>query len=195
MLFRSPHVLWQAKHSWPTLEFMRNATSQKMAPVSLGKFLLDQILSMNPVTAPLWLAGLCFGLFSRAARPWRILSVLYLAVFALLVAGGRSRASYLAVGYPMLLALGGIAWEHALSQPARAWIKRPAAAAMVVLGLPLMPFAIPVLPVETFIRYQRALGLQPRTEERHRMGPLPQQYADMFGWDDMTALVAKAYRR
>ena len=190
-----PHVLWQARNGWPTLEFMRNATSQKMAAVSLGKFLLDQILSMNPVTAPLWLAGLLFGLFARAARPWRILSLLYLAVFALLVAGGRSRASYLAVAYPMLLALGGIAWERGLSRPARAWLKAPVAAAMVLLGLPLIPFAIPVLPVDTFIRYQKALGLQPRTEERHRMGALPQQYADMFGWDEMAALVARAYGR
>src|SRR5438093_4275901 len=27
------------------------------------------------------------------------------------------------------------------------------------------------------------------------MGLLPQQYADMFGWEEMTALVAKAYER
>ena len=27
------------------------------------------------------------------------------------------------------------------------------------------------------------------------MGQLPQQYADMFGWEEMTALVAEAYSR
>ena len=65
----------------------------------------------------------------------------------------------------------------------------------MLAGAPLLPFALPVLPVETFIRYQAALGRQPHTDERQRMGLLPQQYADMFGWEEMVALVAKAYQR
>jgi hypothetical protein len=73
---------------------------------------------------------------------------------------------------------------------------RPALAVLVVgLGLVALPMALPILPVETFVRYQAALGLSPKTEERHRMGPLPQHYADMFGWEQMTRLVAEAYRR
>jgi hypothetical protein len=37
--------------------------------------------------------------------------------------------------------------------------------------------------------------MSPATEERHDVGPLSQQYADMFGWEEMTALVARAYQR
>jgi dolichyl-phosphate-mannose-protein mannosyltransferase len=190
-----PYVLWEARHGWPTLEFMHNATTQKMADVSPLRFLLDQILQMNPGAAPVWIAGILFGLFAREGRRWRVLVWIYFAVLALLVAGGRSRASYLAVAYPMLLALGGVALERVTASASRRWM-RPALAVLVVgMGLVALPMALPILPVETFVRYQRALGASPRTEERHRMGPLPQHYADMFGWEQMTQLAAEAYRR
>jgi hypothetical protein len=190
-----PYALWEARHGWPTLEFMHNAATQKMAEVSPLRFLLDQILQMNPGAAPVWIAGILFGLFAREGRRWRALVWIYFAVLALLVAGGRSRASYLAVAYPMLLALGGTALEGVTAPAGRRWM-RPALAVLVVgLGLVALPMALPILPVETFVRYQWALGLSPKTEERHRMGPLPQHYADMFGWEQMTQLVAEAYRR
>jgi hypothetical protein len=190
-----PHVVWQVQHDWPTLEFMRNATGQKMASTSPLRFFVDQLLSMNPIFAPVWMAGLLFGMFSDTARRGRLLVLAYLAVFALLAFGGHSRASYLAVAYPPLLALGGIAIERALAPPRRHWLRAPAVVALVVLGAVPVPLAIPTLPVETFIRYQAALGQAPRTEERHHMGALPQQYADMFGWEEMVALVDQAYQR
>jgi hypothetical protein len=58
-----------------------------------------------------------------------------------------------------------------------------------------MPFGLPVLPVRSFVRYQAALGMAPSTDERLALGALPQHYADMFGWEEMAALVNQAYRR
>ena len=57
------------------------------------------------------------------------------------------------------------------------------------------PVARPVLEVDTFIRYQAALKMQPSTEERLEVGPLPQHYADMFGWEELAGLVETAYQR
>ena len=190
----SPHVIWQIAHGWPTLEFMRNATSIKMNDVSPVQFLLDQVLSMNPGAAPVWIAGLFFGLAGGARSRGRVLGWMYLAVFALLLMAGRSRASYLAPAYPALFALGGVAWER-FTEARRAWIRPALAGVVVVLGAVIVPFALPVLPVDMFVRYQAALGIAPRTEERQDMGLLPQQYADMFGWEEMAALVGEAYER
>jgi hypothetical protein len=190
-----PHLIWQQANGWPTLEFMRNATARKMADVGWSEFVWRQILQMTPGTLPVWLGGLHFALFARAGRPWRVLAWIYLAVALLLVLGGRSRASYLAVAYPMLLALGGVAWERWTSVP-RARAPRVVLPALVIAsGLVTLPFALPILPVETFVRYQRALGMAPATEERLEVGPLPQHYADMFGWEELTELVARAYGR
>jgi dolichyl-phosphate-mannose-protein mannosyltransferase len=190
----SPHVLWQIAHGWPTLEFMRNAASIKMTDVSPLQFLLDQVLSMNPGAAPVWVAGLLFGLAGGARSPGRALAWMYVAVFALLVLAGRSRASYLAPAYPPLFALGGVAWER-FTETRRGWIRPALAVLVAAFGLGIVPFALPVLPVDVFVRYQSAMGLAPRTKERQEMGLLPQQYADMFGWEEMAALAGEAYGR
>jgi len=191
----TPHLVWQAHHGWPTLEFMRNATSMKMAPMSPGDFLVHQVLDMNPGSAPLWIAGLFFGLFALRGQGGQVLAWIYLVVLAILLGQGHARSSYLAVAYPMLLALGGVAVERFTRGPGRRWIAPALAGLIVVLGLVALPMALPVLPVGTFVRYQGALGLAPQTEERQTMDVLPQHYADMFGWEGMVQLVKIAYDR
>jgi hypothetical protein len=57
---------------------------------------------------------------------------------------------------------------------------------MVALGALFAPLAIPVLP-ETYIRYTKALHLQPPRIEAWKLGPLPQIFADQFGWKGMVA--------
>lgn len=190
-----PYLLWQIGHDWPMLEFMRNATNLKMEDISPLHFVLDQVLSMNPGTFPVWVAGIVFGLSGRERGAGRVLVWIYLSVFALLMVSGRSRASYLAVAYPPILALGSVALERVSAVRRRGWLRPAVAAVIVSTGIAALPFALPILRVETFVRYQSALGMSPRTEERHTIGTLPQQYADMFGWEEMTALVAKAYGR
>lgn len=188
-----PHLLWQMTHGWPTFEFMRNATSIKMADVSPAAFLLDQVLTNNPGAVPVWLAGIVFG-FTPGGRRGRVLVWIYLTVLLLLLAGGHSRASYLAPAYPMLFALGGVAIERQ-SAAGRDWVRPVALALLVIFGVLVLPLALPVLPVQTFVRYQAALGQSPRTEETQDVGSLPQHFADMFGWEEMTDLVAEAYSR
>ncbi|MCI0408823.1 MAG: glycosyltransferase family 39 protein, partial [Acidobacteria bacterium] len=55
-----PHLLWQIANAWPTLEFVHNATTQKMAEVSWGDFLKGLIDAVHPLTLPLWVSGLAF---------------------------------------------------------------------------------------------------------------------------------------
>lgn len=196
-LIFAPHVIWQMGHGWPTLEFMRNATTLKMVSTTPVAFLEQQVLEMNPGAAPIWIAGLVYGIagFRGRSDPGQILPWIYLSVLALLLAQGHSRASYLAVAYPPLLALGSVAVERFSDRIGRRWMRPTLAGLVILLGAVAVPMALPVLPVTAFVRYQAALGLAPRTEERNEMGALPQDYADMFGWEQMTALVAEAYQR
>jgi hypothetical protein len=188
-----PHVLWQVANHYPTLEFIHNATAQKMVRVGPLAFFEGQVLTMGPGNAPVWMAGLVFALFARRGRPWQLFAWVWVAVCVLLLANGRSRASYLSPAYPALFAAGGVAWEGLLSGGFARWT-RPALLAMVgLLGIVAAPFAIPVLPVPSFLRYQAALGMTPKTEERHQVGPLSQQYADMFGWGEIAAMVERAW--
>lgn len=66
---------------------------------------------------------------------------------------------------------------------------------LIVTAFIFMPFTLPVLPVEQFIKYEHFFGLAPKAEERFSIGELPQYYADQFGWREMVDSVASAYKK
>jgi hypothetical protein len=181
-----PNLIWEARHQFATIELLSNiAHSHKNAVVTPWSFFSGQIILMHPLTLPIWLSGLVWLL--RQPR-YRALGVAFIALFVEFVAM-KGKIYYIGPAYPMLFASGAIVVDRALS--AR-W--RPAVVAALVTGGALTaPMAIPILPVETFIAYQRRLHLAPPRTESMRLGPLPQQYADMFGWPEMAATVARVY--
>jgi hypothetical protein len=80
------------------------------------------------------------------------------------------------------------------------WLTRQVArnallAVVAVVGALLSPMAIPILPVETYIAYAKAMGVAPSAlaTEHIKLGILPQHFADMFGWPQMAARVAAVY--
>ncbi len=187
-----PHVLWQVQHGFPTREFIRNATLYKNLPQSPVSFLAESILQVHPVTLPLWLAGLYFFFRAEAGKPFRALGWCYAAVLALMLAT-NAKAYYLAPAYYMLFAAGAVQAEAFIRGRQWNWLKPAGAATILAGGLVTLPYALPVLPVESFIRYADFLGLHPGGGERGPSGKLMQQYADMFGWENQAATVAKVY--
>ncbi len=76
------------------------------------------------------------------------------------------------------------------------WLKPAYIALLVVTGLLLAPFAyFPMLTVDQYIAYSKFMHLEPVRLENHEMGPLPQIYADQFGWKEMAQVVADAYHK
>lgn len=186
-----PYVLWNAAHDWAHLEFIDSAVSGKYSGLTAWSFLSGQVLHQNPVTLPVWLAGLVWLLFVPGGRSFRILGVVWITACLVLVANGQSKAGYLANVYAPLFAAGGVAWERLL--PERVPV-RAAAILILLAGLVLAPLATPVLPVETYVAYAEALGFGPSTDEGHELDELPQFFADMFGWKSKAEAVAAVYR-
>lgn len=185
-----PYVLWNATHGWAHLEFIENAVGGKYSGLTAWSFLSGQVLHQNPVTLPVWLAGLAWLLFASGGRTFRILGIVWVTACVVLVANGHSKASYLANVYAPLFAAGGVAWERLL--PERTSVR--AAAVLVLLsGFVLAPLATPILPVETYVAYAEKLGFAPSTDEGHELARLPQFYADMFGWKEKAEAVAAVY--
>ena len=52
-----------------------------------------------------------------------------------------------------------------------------------------------MLPVADLLEYTRAIGAAPPQEEKGEKSVLPPNYADMFGWPEMVAAVARVYNR
>ena len=99
----------------------------------------------------------------------------------------------LTLGPTLLFAAGGVAWERWLAAKRLRWIKPVYASLMVLMGALIAPTVLPVLPPESYIRYSAVLHLQQPRIETFRLGPLPQLFADQFGWEEMVATVARVY--
>jgi hypothetical protein len=188
-----PHVIWQVQHGFPTAEFVRNAQEHKIAAVSPAGFLAAQALMMNPLTLPIWLAGLWYFAVPREGRAFRLFAWAFASVLAVLLVQ-RAKPYYLTPIYPVLLAGGATQLEAWTSGSPR--LRGGLLALLSVGGLALAPFALPALPVKTFVAYSRALGQEPAdsAQERHELAELPQHFADMFGWEELAREVSRVYQ-
>lgn len=188
-----PNLLWNIQHHFPFLELQENIRrSGRNVDLSLLDFFGQQVLTMLPLSAAIWLAGLWHYLFTKEGKPFRALGWAWLLTTAIILIL-NPRIYYLWPAFPILFAAGGVRCEIWLSRPRLEWLKVAYPALMAVLCVVIAPIAIPVLPVETYIRYTEALHLQQPRVETHRLGPLPQIFADQFGWEEMAATVAKVY--
>ena len=188
-----PNLLWNIHHHFPFLEIKANDLhSGRDVPLGAVAFFAQEILTMLPLTLPIWLAGLWFFFFSKPGKPFRVLGWAWVFTAGIIVTLSP-RIYYLYPAFPLLFAAGSVMWEAWLDRPRLQWLKPAYAALMVVTGAILSPLAIPVLPPELYIRYTQALHLHPPTIEIHNLGPLPQIFADQFGWEEMTATVARVY--
>jgi len=188
-----PHVVWQWMHDWPTLEFIANAASQKNVSLAPAAFVAEQLMQMNVLAAPVWLAGLAALLAAPWLRPWRALGWAYLAILGVMLVT-NAKPYYLAPAYTALFAAGAVAIERWPASRFGVMARGAVVVLIVTGGTVAMPLAKPILPVETFVGYAASLGMASRTEERHEMGRLPQHYADMHGWEELAENVAKVYR-
>jgi hypothetical protein len=92
----------------------------------------------------------------------------------------------------MLFAAGAVGFERITAQ-SFGWTRAVYVPAIVVVGALLTPISCPILSPEAYIRYQAVLHIQPPVAERQNNGPLPQFFADEFGWEEMVQQVARVY--
>jgi hypothetical protein len=185
-----PNIIWQIAHDWPTLEWIANARAHKMIAMPLPAYLFEEIMLMQPLTLLVWGTGLIALLVYPALGRYRSLGWCYIAVLALFVVQG-GKPYYLAPVYPVLFAAGSIAFERWFS---RRWVLIVLCAVVFAGGVMTAPLGMPLLPVESFIHYQSAMGIRPSSGERGAEGKLPSFFASMFGWENLVAVVDSVYR-
>jgi hypothetical protein len=187
-----PNLLWQVTHEWATLEFMRNAQQWKNAPLSPLEFMSAQVLFQQPFVLPLWFVGVLALFFHHDLKKYRFLGWAFIVLLLLFVLQ-RGKPYYLSPMFPLVISGGAIVFERFVVRHRWKWLSRMYVALLLLGGSATLPLSLPVLPVETYIRYAGLLGLQPPKMERHRDTVLPQVFADRFGWKEMVAEVAMVY--
>jgi 4-amino-4-deoxy-L-arabinose transferase-like glycosyltransferase len=191
-----PNLVWQVRNDFATLEDLRNvARSGKNVRLGPGAFVVQQVVLLHPILFPLWLGGLAWLFRGRSGR-FRILGWTYVVFFVMLFVL-KAKNYYLAPIYPLLFAAGAVGLEAGLARwtatRGRLWPKAAVVAVIVAAAAVVAPLALPLLPPEGYVAYEKALGFgPPKTEVAHR-GPLPQIFGDQFGWPELVAEVARIY--
>jgi hypothetical protein len=189
-----PNLLWEVNRHWPTLELLHNdQINGKNVHVGPLPFLLIQMVDWGPMMAPLWIGGVLWLLFSRAAKTFRFLGVAYVLYLPLMMFL-HAKPYYLAAIYPLYFAAGAAAWDVLFQSR---WLRHgltPAYMALHVLTIAAMlPVIIPVLPPASTLAYQERLHMHPPKMETATTAPLPQYIADMLDWRHKADLLAAAW--
>ncbi len=202
ILITLPYLHWQIHNHWPTVEFLHNGRAGgKNTVLNPWHFFLAQFYVMGPLNALLWITGVVALLRAKSIRGARWLGLLFVIFFALMCAM-HAKDYYLEGIYPAFFAAGAIAWERRFgsttaadpSAPRRRSLAIPVYVSLLVLtSLLILPMASPVLRPATWVRYTTALHLPHDNSETARTGPLPQFFADRFGWQQQYEIVSRAF--
>jgi 4-amino-4-deoxy-L-arabinose transferase-like glycosyltransferase len=182
LLVASPNLLWQVKHDFITLEFLKSIHARDVSIGRTDHFLVNQLfVPANPVTVPLWAAGIIALFISPSLRRFRVLGWMAIGSF-ILFALAKGRDYYTAPIYPMLLAAGATWLLSLLRTPSRAkrWVMIAAVAILLLAGGLVASVVLPIAPVGSNW-WKQALTIN---------GDLREE----FGWPELVAEVGRIWK-
>lgn len=190
----TPNLLWQYAYNFPVIGHMEDLSASQLAHIKPIDFLLDQLL-LNMPSMVLLFGGLFF-FFGQKGKTYRLLGMVLVGVVLLfLVFKGKS---YYAAGiYPVLLAAGAVGWE---SWAKPLWAKIAIPCLMIASIIPFAPLGVFILPLDQMLTYgdwvKEEIGLDgPWRWEDGKIYDLPQDYADMNGWEELASIAITAYEK
>ncbi|MCX6270347.1 MAG: glycosyltransferase family 39 protein [Bacteroidetes bacterium] len=189
----SPNLIWQLTHGLPVINHMKELNASQLVYVKHSDFLIDQLL-MAFYSSIFTISGLIYLSFNKNAEKFRILalvSVLTIAILFFL----RGKSYYTLGIFPMLIAAGAVSISQKLLHPIPRIILP---VLIIILTIPILPFGLPVFRPTKMADYFKHIQDQynidlGRRFEDGSIHSLPQDYADMIGWEELTAITAKAY--
>ncbi|WP_042481206.1 glycosyltransferase family 39 protein [Solitalea canadensis] len=188
-----PNLFWQYSYNFPVVHHMKELRETQLVNVKPINFFVDQLL-MNITALPVVLLGFYALIFTRSRYKLIGLTALFV-ILLLLITSGKS---YYTIGvYPMVMAGGAVFIEKITSSKLAFWFRPALLVSVLLLLYPLLPITVPYLSLPKMIEYKNKMvskGIDsPFRWEDGNVHELPQDYADMFGWDEMAEKAAKVY--
>jgi 4-amino-4-deoxy-L-arabinose transferase-like glycosyltransferase len=195
LLIGSPSWIGQIRLGFPLIGQMGDLRAAQLERIGYGEFLVDLVLMHGPGAFLLAAAGAAALLGVRRQARWRVVGLGCVLTF-LFIMGLRGKPYYAGPLFPTLFAAGAVLVAGAVAR-LRSSVSRHAAAfgAVALVGLwgpALLPMSLPVYGPEETARFAVSIGLTPSTNQGAAI-ELPQDYADMLGWEEKVARVAAVY--
>ena len=151
LIFSIPFIIWQSKHDWYFIDFATNYGGGLSYRASFLEFLWNQIYPNNIINFPIWVTGLVLLLFSSKWKQYRFFGYGYVELFFLFYFMG-AKFYFLVPFYTILLSVASIKFEEwinnfGVEKLKTKIIKYALPVIYVILSLPFVPMAVPVLPV------------------------------------------------
>jgi len=186
-----PNLIWQYLHGFPVFIHMQELKETQLVNVDRTNILTDQLL-MFTFGSVVWIAGLMWLITNRDSKKYRFFAFVYIAVLSVFLLL-RGKSYYMAGLYPFMFAAGGVAWEKILNKLTPRIIL---VALLLLLSMPLVPAGVPVMKAPGLASYfekmpKRGAEALLRWEDG-QMHSLPQDFADMLGWDELAEIVINA---
>jgi len=183
-----PNLFWQHNHNWPLIHHMNELYKYQFVNVSKVGFIIDQFV-MNFPAIIVWISGLIVFLFFNKYKKYRILPLIYLfTLLYLLFSGGKS---YYTLGlYPILFALGG----YTIDKFFKPVYKYLTLGFMLIISWFMLPFSLPIYSLEKVAEISKKTAPFTNRWEDGKIHNLPQDYADMTGWEELSGMVIDAYQ-
>lgn len=187
-----PTLFWEYRNHFPVLVHMKELQRTQLQYVSPKGFLVDQLL-MNLPCVFVWIAGLYFVVFQQQGR-FRVFGWAYFFVILLLLYF-QGKNYYSAGVYPVLFAFGAYQLESFAKTHSKVW-KYAFIIIPLAIGIPIIPLGLPVIKPAGLASYYEKIHVKNtgflKWEDLNNH-PLPQDFADMLGWKEMTGKTARAY--
>ena len=187
-----PSLAGQVALGWPFFTQMEDLRASQLSHVTVPDFLMEQVLMIGPGIV-LAVVGAAWLVTARGRAAHRTVGLAALGAFAfLLVLHGK--AYYAGPVFPVLLGAGAAAVSAARPVVARLALGA-VATTHLAFGLAVVPMGIPVVPPEAMAKYAARLGVaEATTTNTGQQLELPQDYADMLGWEAFADTVIRVWQ-
>ncbi len=190
-----PNIIWQITNGLPVINHLKELEETQLVNVNKGAFLMEQ-LAIPGAASILTIAGIFYLFLNRNAWKFRFLGLVVISVIVtLMLMQGKS---YYTQGiFPFLIAAGAVSWGNMLR---RGWSRVLLILVIVALTVPVIPIGIPVFKTEKLVKYFKYIGTNYGMDfvcrfEDNSIHSLPQDYADMLGWEELTKVADEAWRK
>jgi hypothetical protein len=191
----SPYVIWQYVNHWPTLAYWGRYSSKKLYNSSIPEFIVNIVLTMNPVLIPLICVGI-YRIFRKFGDTrYAVFGIMFLVTLVLLFVL-HARAMMLAEICIPVIAAGAVWLEEVLTGPGwKKGVRIAAVSCMVAGGILVAPVTLPLLPLPLMSSYTQAFGFlfKPVKDFNDPKSNYPQEFSNRIGWDDLVKTVADVY--
>jgi hypothetical protein len=175
---------------------MSELQKYQLAHIQLPTFLFNQLL-LHFAVVWVWLIGLVALCFAKNFVKFRCLGITYFIVLLLFIFS-KGKDYYMMGMYPVLFSFGAVTMIRIFTNRLY-FINYVILAHGIIFGCLLAPLGLPLLPLEKLDKYcqltSKVTGPDFNRWEDGLIHKIPQDFADMAGWKELTGIVYKAYHQ